>query len=234
MRQLSSYAQNSNEIKLLLDSLVDQHTQSQDYAKAFYELGGALSELIKSTSSLSSETSVMLACSSEDADWLSKGILDQLLGHVAKINLAVFWNVRSNAFENSELAIAPIIKTYIESLQNVDVLIVCKSIINTSCVVRTNLTYLIEKITPAKILIASPVLFKNAIHSLESEFPKSISDKFEFFYFAEDNEVTATGEVIPGIGGSVYRRLGLEDAASKNKYIPRIVKERREANHSNY
>lgn len=230
MRQLSQYAQNSNEIKSLLDSLVDQRTQSQDYAKAFYELGGALSDVIQNSNSLSSETRVTLACSSEDADWLSKGILDHLEQHVASINLAVFWNIRSNAFQNSELAVAPIIKTYIESLENVDVLIICKSIINTSCVVRTNLTYLIERITPKRIFIASPVLFENAIHSLENEFPKFISDKFEFFYFAEDDEVTATGEVIPGIGGSVYHRLGLEDGIRKNKYIPMIVKERREAN----
>jgi len=229
MRQLSPYAQSSKEIRSLLDILVDQNTRSQAYAKAFYELGGALSEVMKNSNALSSENKVMLACSSEDADWLSKGILDHLQEHVAKINLAVFWNVRANAYEKSELAMAPIIKTYIETIPNVDVLIICKSIINTSCVVRTNLTYLIEKITPKKILIASPVLFENAIHSLEAEFPKSISDKFEFFYFAEDNEVTATGEVIPGIGGSVYRRLGLEEAGHKNKYIPMIVKERREA-----
>jgi uracil phosphoribosyltransferase len=232
MRQLSQYAQNSIEIKSLLNSLVDQRTQSQEYADTFYKLGGALSDFIRGSKFLSSQTKVTLACSSEDADWLSKGILDRLENHVAKINLAVFWNIRSNAFENNKLATAPIIKTYIESLENVDVLIVCKSIINTSCVVRTNLTYLIERITPQGIFIVSPVLFKKAIPSLENEFPKSISDKFDFFYFAEDNEVTESGEVIPGIGGSVYRRLGLEDSIKKNKYIPVIVKERREANQS--
>ncbi|SHN33750.1 hypothetical protein [Chitinophaga sp. CF418] len=230
MRQLSQYAQNSDEIKLLLDRLVDQKTQPQGYADAFYQLGGALSDFIRNSKSLSAKTRITLACSSEDADWLSKGILDRLESHVAKINLAVFWNIRSNAFENSAFAIAPIIKTYVESLENVDILIICKSIINTSCVVRTNLTYMIERINPKKIFIASPVLFEKAIPSLENEFPKSISDKFEFFYFAEDNEVTEAGEVIPGIGGSVYHRLGLEDAMKKNKYIPVIVKERREAN----
>jgi len=233
MRQLNQYAENSDEIKSLLDKLVDQTTQSQEYAEAFYQLGGALSEFIRDSNFLSAKTRITLACSSEDADWLSKGILDNLEKHVANINLAVFWNIRANAFENNALAIAPIVKTYIESLENVDILIVCKSIINTSCVVRTNLTYLIERINPGKIFIASPVLFEKAIPNLEKEFPKSISDKFEFFYFAEDNEVTASGEVVPGIGGSVYHRLGLEDAIQKNKYIPMIVKERREANQPN-
>jgi len=230
MRQLSQYAQNSSEVKLLLDKLVDQSTQSQEYADTFYQLGGALSDFIQNSKFLSTRTRITLACSSEDADWLSKGILERLEKHVAKINLAVFWNVRANAFEDNTLAIAPIIKPYIESLENVDILIICKSIINTSCVVRTNLTYLIERITPKKIFIVSPVLFKNAIPSLENEFPKSISDKFSFFYLAEDSEVTESGEVIPGIGGSVYRRLGLEDSMKKNKYIPVIVKQRRAAN----
>lgn len=230
MRQLSQFAQNSAEIKSLLDILIDPNTQSQEYANTFYQLGGALSDIIRDSQFLSPQTQVTLACSSEDADWLSKGILDRLEKHVSKINLAVFWNIRSNAFENNKLAISPIIKTYIESLENVDILIICKSIINTSCVVRTNLTYLIERITPKKIFIVSPVLFKNAIPSLENEFPKSITDKFNFFYLAEDSEVTESGEVIPGIGGSVYRRLGLEDSMKKNKYIPVIVKQRREAN----
>jgi len=87
--------------------------------------------------------------------------------------------------------------------------------------------YLIEKINPAKIFIASPVLLEGAIGSLKNEFPKAISDKFQFFYFVEDSVVSADGEVIPGIGGSVYKRLGLEDAVSKNKYVSEIVRERR-------
>jgi hypothetical protein len=230
MRQLSPYAQQSNEVKVWLNTLVDLETRPPEYAKAFYQLGGALSDHIWNSKSLSANTRITLACSSEDADWLSKGILDHLEQHAVKINLAVFWNNRADAFENKDYPIAPIIKTYIEPIDNIDVLIICKSIINTSCVVRTNLTYLIEKINPEKIFITSPVLFDKAIPNLKSEFPESVSRKFEFFYFATDNEVTQSGEVIPGIGGSVYNRLGLINADQKNKYIPGIVKERRAAN----
>ncbi|MGQ7846600.1 hypothetical protein ACUNV4_19110 [Granulosicoccus sp. 3-233] len=38
-----------------------------------------------------------------------------------------------------------------------------------------------------------------------------------------------TGEVIPGIGGNVYQRLGFGDQESKNRYTPDFVKERRAA-----
>jgi hypothetical protein len=33
--------------------------------------------------------------------------------------------------------------------------------------------------------------------------------------------------VIPGIGGSVYERLGFSGQDDKNRYIPQIVKDRR-------
>jgi hypothetical protein len=94
-------------------------------------------------------------------------------------------------------------------------------------VVRTNLTYLIEKINPSRILIAAPVIFSGAEPSLKNEFPAPISEKFEFIFFAKDDEVNKQGEVIPGIGGSVYNRLGLSDSVNKNKFIPEIVKRRR-------
>ncbi|WP_343743604.1 hypothetical protein [Chitinophaga sp.] len=230
MRQLSTYAQNSSKVKSLLDMLSDLNTGIEDYASAFYQLGGALSNIIRDTQKLSSQSTITLACSSEDADLLSKGILDDLEQHTAKINLAVFWNTRADAFENKDYPVAPIIKKYIESLDDVDILIICKSIINTSCVVKTNLTYLIERINPQKIIIASPVLFEQAIPNLKNEFAQPISSKFEFLYFAKDTEVNSLGEVIPGIGGSVYQRLGLENTQQKNKYIPGIVKTRR-ANH---
>ncbi len=227
MRHLSQYAQHSAGVKLLLELLSDPDTGAEEYAHAFYQLGGALSDFIWASQKLSPNTSITLACSSEDADWLSKGMLDNLEQHIAKINLAVFWNTRTDAFENKDYPVAPIVKTYIESLEDVDILIICKSIINTSCVVKTNLTYLIERINPKKIFIASPVLFEQAIPNLKNEFTAHINSKFEFFYFAEDDEVSPDGEVIPGIGGSVYQRLGLEDSRQKNKYIPGIVKVRR-------
>lgn len=70
-------------------------------------------------------------------------------------------------------------------------------------------------------------MYHNAEQKLTSEFEKDIYDKFQFFYFAKDDERTSEGEVIPGIGGSVYERLGFQGQEDKNKYIPEIVKSRR-------
>jgi hypothetical protein len=226
MRQLTPYAQSSKMVNALLTSLIDESTDEKGYAASFYELGKALLSVTLQRFALTSGK-VMLACSSEDADWLSKGILDQLGENNIDAKLAVFWNLRVNLNNDADLSIAPITKSYIEPADKVDYLIICKSIISSSCVVRTNLTYIIETINPIKILIVSPVLFKQAIPNLKDEFPITISNKFEFIYFAEDDELNESNEVVPGIGGSVYKRLGLEDSINKNKYIPNIVKERR-------
>ncbi|RFM27348.1 hypothetical protein [Deminuibacter soli] len=228
MRKLSSYAAQSAGVRTLLDKLADNNTGIDEYKASFYELGVALSSVIWETQHLLPNLKVTLACSSEDADWLSKGILDDFKRHKTDINLAVFWNSRTNPFEDTNYTVAPITKFYIEPYEEVDLLIICKSIISTSCVIRTNLNYLIERIEPKKIFIASPVLLANSIGKLKNEFPQEISDKFDFFYFAEDQDLNDKGEVVPGIGGSVYQRLGLVDSLAKNKYIPEIVRERRE------
>jgi len=94
-------------------------------------------------------------------------------------------------------------------------------------VVRTNLTRLIEESNPDRILVVAPVLLRGATVSLESEFDSSISQKFEYLYFAEDTDKTDDGMVDPGIGGDVYQRLGFEGQVLKNRFTPEIVKERR-------
>ena len=43
---------------------------------------------------------------------------------------------------------------------------------------------------------------------------------------AVDDEEKA-GEVVPGIGGIIYDRIGLGGIKNKNSYIPNIVKRRR-------
>lgn len=50
--------------------------------------------------------------------------------------------------------------------------------------------------------------------------------KFEFVTFAIDEDRLENGEVVPGIGGMVYPRLGLGDVAAKNSYIPEMVMSR--------
>ena len=98
-----------------------------------------------------------------------------------------------------------------------------KSIISTSCVVKFQLLHLINKINPEKILILAPVMYKNAQVGLIREFPDYINSKFQFLTFAIDTERSLSGEVIPGVGGMVYPKLGLGDIHEKNKYIPQLV-----------
>lgn len=226
MRELSPFAEKSPAVQHLLDQLSNSTTPPDEYRNAFYKLGAILSAAIGESFDLSN-SQVTIACSSEDADWLTKGIMDYLT--TARTSLAVFWNLRANPFDQKDISIAPITKSYIEETTNPEYLIIVKSIIYTSCVIRTNLTYLIEHLKPQKIIIASPVMFVNAEEALKSEFPKGIRDKFSFLYFATDDEVNAAGEVIPGVGGSVYERLGIGTSDTKNKYIPNIVKARRAA-----
>lgn len=83
---------------------------------------------------------------------------------------------------------SPIIKSYVELVDNCQTLIIVKSIISTSCVVKTQLSRLINSIDPQKIFIVAPVMYMNAEKSLRKEFPISVSNKFEFVTLAIDTE----------------------------------------------
>lgn len=223
MRELSTYAVRSSSIQSLLSQIADRNTSSKEYGAALYALGQKLALAINEEFSLKSKV-VQIACSSEDADVLMNGLIKDLEASIK--SLAVFWNIRQTVKHTTE-QIAPIVKTYIEPVE-ADVLIVCKSIIFTSCVVRTNLTRLIEKSVPQRIIIAAPVIFRGAERALKNEFAREIADRFEFVFFARDSDVNKENEVVPGIGGSIYQRLGLGDAVSKNQHMPEVVRQRLE------
>ena len=70
-------------------------------------------------------------------------------------------------------------------------------------------------------------MYHTAEEKLRNEFEQEIYRKFEFIYFAQDDERTSEGEVIPGIGGSSHERLGFDRQDDKNKYVPEIVRFRR-------
>jgi uracil phosphoribosyltransferase len=223
MRTYTAFASSQAPILENLRILASHETNQVEYQTAFQKLGASLGQIV--ADELKSGESIALAASSEDADWLMTGILNVLKDFQPR--LAVLWNLRSNPFGNEEFAIAPVVKEYVEDISKCDTLIVCKSIIHTSCVVRTNLIHLIERTNPKSIYILSPVLFKGAEERLRQEFPEEISEKFQFLYFAVDEDLSADGNVLPGIGGNVYERLGIGNVANKNKYIPEIVVKRR-------
>ena len=191
-----------------------------DYKNSFYQIGSALGDLLNKTVD-NNYGNTMLACASEDADWLASGVLDSI--SQKDVSLAVFWNERVTLNQKTKMEYSPIIKSYVEPIENCKTLILVKSIISTSCVVKFQLLHLINKINPEKILIVAPVMYKNAEGSLMREFPDYINSKFHFLTFAIDSERNLSGEVIPGVGGIVYPKLGLGDIHEKNKYTPNLV-----------
>lgn len=230
-------------IQALLDTIADKQTSPALYQDTMTKIGmllgsAVLSQISQDTAFLSpcvgkqvsgdTQGNVYLACTVEDADFLAKGMLIPLEKHLQKVAFACFWNHRFSPFEIEDLKVAPIIKKYQEPVsQTVDYLIIVKSIISGACVVKTNIVDLIQSIEPEKIFIVAPVIYFEAEEKLKSNFDKSIYNKFQFFYFAKDDERTLEGEVIPGVGGNVYTRLGFEGQESKNQFIPEIVKSRR-------
>lgn len=206
-----------------MQSLSYPQVTVEDYRNSFYQIGQALGRALNIKTN-QQYGNTMLACASEDADWLAKGVLDTITPN--KLSLAVFWNSRITLDAKTKLEYSPIIKSYIEPIEECQTLILVKSIISTSCVVKSQLLHLISQINPQIIYIVSPVMYKNSQQSLEKVFPASISSKFRFLTFAIDTVKTTEGNIIPGIGGMIYPKLGLGDSNEKNKYTPEIVKRR--------
>lgn len=213
-------------IRKSLDVLADKTTGVEAYRNAFEMLGVELGRVLaqKAGDVLAEET--MLVCASEDADWLAKGV-ENGFGK-GELPVSIYWNTRNTVYqsENGEkIEISPIVKAYEEPIAQCRLLVIVKSIICSSCVVKTQLTRLIDRINPEKIAIMAPVMYKDAQPNLLKEFPEKISNKFLFLQFAVDEDRQGN-EVIPGIGGMVYPRLGLGDINKKNQYIPHMVRMR--------
>jgi hypothetical protein len=217
----------NKDVTRLLETLANKNVKPDEYKETMTKIGINFGNFLLSKINDKS-SDIYLACTVEDADFLAKGILSKLENHEYKIGFACFWNQRFSPFEIEGLKVAPILRKYQEPAHDkVQYLIVIKSIISGACVVRTNLVNLIQKIEPEKIFIFAPVIYQNAEQKLKDEFDENIYSKFEFFYFAKDDERTQEGEVVPGIGGNIYLRLGFKGQDHKNEYIPEIVKIRR-------
>ena len=210
-------------IKASLDALADKNTNVNDYREAFRTLGVELGKILASEYRMALADHTMLVCASEDADWLAAGV-ESGFGK-GELKKSVYWNSREVIHTNedgSKVEISPIEKAYEEPINDCRLLVIVKSIISTSCVVKTQLTRLIGKTTPDQIAILAPVMYKDGVPNLMREFPEEISSKFHFITFAVDDEREGS-EVVPGIGGMVYPRLGLGDMETKNRYIPEMV-----------
>lgn len=214
--------ENKLKVEQALTQLIMPNVDSAKYRIAFSELGFELGILIaKRYPELGN---VLLVCASEDADWLAKGLID---GLHQDIGLAVLWSNRITISQNPKIEVSEINKSYVDMEgDSCDTMIVVKSIISTSCVVKSQLNYLVKRVNPQRIIIASPVMFVSAKDSLMKEFPSSVSSKFQFLTFAIDDVRDDDGVVLPGVGGIVYPKLGLGNQVEKNLYMPQIVKDR--------
>ncbi|WP_429060214.1 hypothetical protein [Aeromonas veronii] len=215
------YSDFANDIaKSALNKLLDPMGEASGYRCAMVELGEVLGEALNKV--IGSKEACLVVSTAEDADFLSKGVIDTLSSHDHDTRMAVFWN---NHYSIPNGSIAPIVNRYIQpGYENADALVVVKSVISGSCVVRTNILALIDQVKTKKIYILSPVMHINSKDALSSEFPEEISEKFEFIYFAEDEKKSSDGEVVPGIGGQIYERLDIKDQPAKTGYVPELVK----------
>lgn len=213
MRKLNTQ---SPEVEKLLQDLLCTYDQ-ESYRNTFYSIGAEFASILNER--IHDACSIALACASEDADWLAKGIIEHFK---SSLDLCVYWSNRHNLGRDSDnnlLEFAAIEKSYEEINENVDTLIITKSIISSSCVIKSQIMRLTSKYDFNKIYIVSPVMYKDAEMNLREEFPESIYRLFEFIYFAIDEDKDEKGWVVPGIGGSVYEKLGVVSRT----YYPKIL-----------
>lgn len=226
-RVYSVYAEKDADARDLVDRIANQNLNVAEYRQAMIALGKALASFLPQKISSPLED-IYVVCTVEDADFLARGIIERLeqSGLGSRVKLMCLWNER---VREGDISISPIFKQYKEGQTTQTAsFVVVKSIISGACVVKTNLTRAISAVEVNQIFVVAPVILKGAQARLAKEFPKAISDKFEFFWVAEDSRKNGEN-VEPGIGGSVYERLGFGDESRKNEYIPEIVKQRRRA-----
>jgi len=213
----------------LLDTLARPREQVDPvaYRAAMSGLGEQFAEM--HVGKLAGIQSLLLVCTNEDADFLARGVLNGLSRLTAiNVRVACFWNDRvvvTGDRSGDKVDIAPIVRRYVEPGE-VEAFLVVKSIISSACVVRTNITELVYERNPRRVLIFAPVILKGAETRVAADFELGISDRFEFYWFAQDDKKDGEN-VLPGIGGQVYERLGIGNKAEKNAYIPSLIRERR-------
>lgn len=196
------------------------------YRAATQQLGAYLGAAMARTEIRKGEV-VCLGMMVEDADFLGRGALKSLEDAGVKVSVACFWNERGDAFDLDWADMAPIVQQYREPApERIDHLVVLKSVISGACVVRSNLRYLFDEVSPRRVHVAAPVMWDGADARLEKGFSKELAERFEYWTFEVDTVRTDAGEIVPSIGGEIYERLGLGPNAIKNAFVPDLVKER--------
>lgn len=208
--------------KRQLQGLLDSISAPTIYRESMIELGKLLAEAV--LPSLRNK-STLIVSTAEDADYLQLGVSSLLKSQGIDTKLAVFWNHHYQLSNSS--SVAPIVHKFIETgYKSVDNIIVVKSVMSGSCVVRTNLIEMLDEVKKVNnVFILSPVAHTHSEEKLKKEFPEYISDKFKFFCFAVDDKRDVSGEVVPGIGGQIYDLLGLSTQPILDSYMPKVVED---------
>jgi hypothetical protein len=142
MRHLTPRA--TPEIQTLLDGLLDLTADVESYRHIMYAVGALLAHDLTNMLQPTGKEALQLAFTVEDADFLVAGVLETLeeTNAFSHISLACFWNEHSEPFSLDKYRTAPIIKKYFEpATTEPTFLVVVKSIIRGTCVVKTNLTH---------------------------------------------------------------------------------------------
>lgn len=143
------------------------------------------------------------------------------------IYLACLWIDRSSCEFDEKVDIANIIGEFVEPLPGpVDHMVVMMSVVSGTCVVRTSLQSMLEEVEAKAIHVAAPVVLEGAQLRLAREFPADLASRFRYWFIAEDDQKNDRNEVVPGVGGNLYFRLGFASQKSKNAFIPKFVLER--------
>lgn len=206
-----------------LQGLLDSVNDTTAYREHMVALGKLLAATVTLSLSQKDNADTLIISTAEDADFLQCGVSKELYNRGLSSKLAVFWNHHYQLTDHS--SVAPIVHKFIQSgYESATDIIIVKSIMSGSCVVRTNLIEMLDNIQNIdNIFILAPVAHQQSEEKLRAEFPLSISQKFKFICFAIDEKRDNTGEVIPGIGGQVYELLGLKDQPVLTAYMPHVV-----------
>jgi len=228
MRTFTEYCGPDSVAYNLVNELLNSTSDVSLYREKMVGLGQCLANSILPTlNSQKASTDICVVCTVEDADFLARGLIEQLerKGFSNRVHIICLWN---DKIRNENVSLSPIIREYKEPFNTDDsIFVVVKSIISGACVVKTNLTRAISIAKPTRIIVAAPVMLEKAEERLSDEFPIEINSKFEFVHFATDSDKDGEN-VQPGIGGSLYELLGLGNVDEKNRYVPGIVKQRRQ------
>lgn len=206
-----------------LQGLLDSAGQPTLYREHMTTLGQLLASNIVTLLPNQTFKQTLIISTAEDADFLQRGVSDVLQDHHIPFKLAVFWNHHYQLPNHS--SVAPIVHKFIEAgYETATNIIMVKSVMSGSCVVRTNLIEMLGNMPHVEhIFILAPVAHTQSEERLKAEFPNNISDKFHFVTFAIDSTRSQSGDVIPGIGGQVYELLGLSDQPVLTAYMPKVV-----------